>query len=912
MKKITLRKRFIAVNILSVVITFFLFFGVTYFINKSVSTEISNMQLFMLNAVKSQIDSHVLNPIMLIENVDSILQEGISADSRTVSNYLENIIDLCDYFSTIYLIDDNGLIINSAPFDSSIVGEKADFKYYYNEPGKSSSIKWSEVYISNYTGNPLVQLSKKFDSYTIIAEFNLNEIPADIASNKFFNQIKSINIVDKYGTYILTENSEKVINRNKFEGFELMENAYKAGLNYFNDGDKLFFARNEGLGWYLILEFYTESLYSELQVINLTIITIWLVFTLLLVLILSGYFRKFNQEITMLKTNTKKIAEGDYTITDNDYIFSELRELKDDFDYMIGIIVSRENDIVNINSELEEKIANSTASLIVINENLSEQIKERRKAEAAVLNINRTLDKQVTRRTKTLKLINDKLRDSIKTQKAMEKTKNTFFAMMNHEMRTPLNGIVGFIQLLEMEELNEEQADMLGNIKNSAIFLQKIINNILDYTKYETDSIILEHESFDLEQLMKVSIVPFKLLAQEKGLKFNMEISSDSHEKVSGDRTKLTQIINNLLSNSLKFTLKGFINVIVSINKDAETNKVHLKVAVKDSGIGISDEDKKKIFKPFSQGHKSSTRDFEGSGLGLAISQKIANKMNGNISFESTPNIGSTFSFDAFFDYENSEGPISSIKTPKLLANYKALIADENLVNLEVLLNYLTENRINYDIALNQKDAIDLCRKENYDIIFIDLMSSHDESIPFSMKIRKAAGTKTKIVAVSSKPIVDDLTESNKNSINIIIGRKIDDNQLNALFSLEEEIDLYTTSSDIGDKMTLKKVYADILKNEVGFDDETSMELIDTFILQANESFQELENLFQEGENSKIILLLHKLKGAAGVIRAEEIRKMIELAETLMKKGKVSDAKKIMNNVREKKLFDSREAENEE
>ena len=236
------------------------------------------------------------------------------------------------------------------------------------------------------------------------------------------------------------------------------------------------------------------------------------------------------------------------------------------------------------------------------------------------------------------------LEEAKKEVEASSKSKETFFASMSHEIRTPMNGVMGMTTLLLDTPLTEEQKGYVEVIRGSGESLLVIINDILDFSKIEAGHLDLEQHPFNLISTVEDAFDLLAVKAAEKKIGLGFEYDENVPFKVVGDSTRLRQILVNLLSNAIKFTDEG--QVIVRLNTREEENGLRLEFAVKDSGIGISDEQKARLFKSFSQASSSTTRKYGGTGLGLAICKSICTLMGGEIWVESEPGEGSTFFFN--------------------------------------------------------------------------------------------------------------------------------------------------------------------------------------------------------------------------------------------------------------------------
>ena len=238
-----------------------------------------------------------------------------------------------------------------------------------------------------------------------------------------------------------------------------------------------------------------------------------------------------------------------------------------------------------------------------------------------------------------------------KHNKAMEdaeaatKMKNEFTANITHELRTPINGIKGMAEGLEATQLSPEQEEAVGVILHCCENMSKIINDLLDFSKIAAGKLELENREFSLDKFLKDTLAIHVTKINEKGLKLIVNVSGPVPERIVGDELRLGQILNNLLSNATKFTSSGHIGIELSANRSYGKGEVELFVMVIDTGIGLSDSDKDKLFKSFSQVDGSITRRFGGTGLGLAITKQLVEMMGGKISVDSQKGVGSTFSF---------------------------------------------------------------------------------------------------------------------------------------------------------------------------------------------------------------------------------------------------------------------------
>lgn len=251
-------------------------------------------------------------------------------------------------------------------------------------------------------------------------------------------------------------------------------------------------------------------------------------------------------------------------------------------------------------------------------------------------------------RARNEKILRDLLHeiDQAKTRaEGANEAKSSFLAMVSHEIRTPINGINGLIEILKDSNLDENQAKCVSLMRNSCDDLLKLIRDILDLSRIESGKIHLETESFSLAATVKEIIAVFQAKAKNKGIEIFSDLQTGLPEKILGDQLRLKQIIGNLIDNAIKFTREGHIELKVSL-KDSESGDPQILFEIIDTGIGIDSEIQKRLFEEFQQAESSTTRLYGGSGLGLAISRRLTKLMGGKIGVESEPNKGSRFFFN--------------------------------------------------------------------------------------------------------------------------------------------------------------------------------------------------------------------------------------------------------------------------
>ncbi len=350
----------------------------------------------------------------------------------------------------------------------------------------------------------------------------------------------------------------------------------------------------------------------------------------------------------------------------------------------------------------------------------------------------------------------------IQKNKAEEATrlKAMFLANMSHEIRTPLNGIIGTSRILEDSDLNKEQAELTRIITISGENLLNIINDILDFSKIEAGQIKLEKIKFNLPEIICTIAKLYKFKADSKGISININIDKNLPVALIGDPYRLNQIIANLVNNALKFTEKGSVEIKVEILNQKD-NKIELLYKIIDTGIGISEEGKQKLFKEFSQVDSSTTRKYGGTGLGLSICQNLVALMDGEIGVESEVGKGSEFWFKLWYEYSSED--VSDKKTDeiKIPDNLKILYAEDNLVNQKVTKFMLQKINADCDIAGNGKQAFEMFKQKKYDLILMDMFMPEVNGLESAQLIREfennsKSGKPVYIVAATANAFSED------------------------------------------------------------------------------------------------------------------------------------------------------------
>jgi PAS domain S-box-containing protein len=485
----------------------------------------------------------------------------------------------------------------------------------------------------------------------------------------------------------------------------------------------------------------------------------------------------------------------------------------------------------------------------------------------------------------------ESLRITRDAAEAANRTKSIFLANMSHEIRTPMNSIIGFSELAQCGDIPAKTREYLTNIHESAEWLLKIINDILDISKIESGKIVLEQIPFDLPVIFahcQSVIIP---KAEEKGIMIYCYAEPSVGKKLLGDPIRVRQVLINLLSNAIKFTNVGTVKLLASV-KQVVDDRITISFEIKDSGIGMTSEQIAKIFEPFTQADDSVTRRFGGTGLGLTIVKNFIELMGGVLSVESVIGVGSKFSFELTFDLIDD---VAGVPSEKIVINefqrpvFKGhvLICEDNALNRQVICDHLERVGLKHTVAHNGKEGIDIIKErigkkeEPFDLIFMDIHMPVMDGLDAASSIKKL-GIKTPIVALTANVMSNDLELYRSSGMSDCLGKPF-------------------LSQDLW-KCLIKYIpvehFADTSKTELSEDEEKILNKLKlNFVKENQTTFNDIVNALDTDDIKTAHRIAHSLKSNAGQIGKKHLQAAATAVEAILSEGKNNLKEKHINNL---------------
>jgi hypothetical protein len=363
---------------------------------------------------------------------------------------------------------------------------------------------------------------------------------------------------------------------------------------------------------------------------------------------------------------------------------------------------------------------------------------------------------------------NVELRRAKEKAEETAKAKSLFLATMSHELRTPMNGVLGCTRLLQDTPLTDQQQELITTMQRSAEALLALVNDILDFSKIEAGKMTLEVADVDLRSLVKDVITLVSELAKQKGLTLVSEVHANIPSLFRGDPVRLRQILFNLVGNAIKFTERGGISITVGVDPSAflEAEYIPIRWTVKDSGIGMTQEQLSRLFQAYAQADAATARRFGGTGLGLMICRQLVTMMGGTIAVESEPGKGSTFTYTTNLLPAIQRAPSSSLdstqrdQTAASSLPRRILVVDDNEINQVVACKFLQKLGCHVEVVRNGKEAVESLARATYDVVLMDcempVMDGYEATRSIRQKEESQRTRRLPIIAMTGNASPED------------------------------------------------------------------------------------------------------------------------------------------------------------
>ncbi len=523
-----------------------------------------------------------------------------------------------------------------------------------------------------------------------------------------------------------------------------------------------------------------------------------------------------------------------------------------------------------------------------------------------------------------IKALEIELREREAEAQAGNRAKSAFLAAMSHEVRTPLIGINGMIEVLSLGSLDNDQRRSVNIIRNSAQSLLRIIGDILDFSKIEAGKLVLAPETISIPKLVEAAVTEFAQTASSKGLQLRSEISDALSPAHVADPVRVNQILNNFMSNAIKFTPKGSITVRVRC-LDSTEDAERVIFEVEDTGIGVSEENQASLFHPFSQGESSTTRRFGGTGLGLVICRHLGDLMSGEITMRSEPGKGTTMAFSAVFPIGDVRNIVESelpdvAKTAEFIrpapsveeaieGRSLVLLAEDHPTNREVLSRQLNLAGFALELAKDGLDALEQWKTGRHALVLTDLHMPGMDGYQLTTAIRQweaAHGlVRTPVIAITANVLQGEAERCLALGMDDYLTKPVSIPVLASKLRqwLPHLQGLEVPQERTGARGTEKQLPSDLDRGALlalcGNDLSAALEILEDFRTAARADLEVLNQCFELRDQDSLARQAHRIQGASAMIGAAALAQKAKELETVAKSNEWRDVEAAMGQVRE-------------
>lgn len=478
------------------------------------------------------------------------------------------------------------------------------------------------------------------------------------------------------------------------------------------------------------------------------------------------------------------------------------------------------------------------------------------------------------------KKVEEEMQRSRLMAEASAKAKSDFVANVSHELRTPLNAILGFAELMNQTGLDPVQKDYLEAISSSGSSLLAIINDILDLSKLDADKLVPEKVPFNIQELLRAVKVMLQPRAVAQQLDFTCTIDASLPVQVLGDPMRLRQVLVNLIGNAIKFTKEGGISV-QCILQQQEGRSASVIFSIKDTGIGIPEEQQESIFERFNQGDNDTTRKYGGTGLGLAIARQLVLLQGGTITLKSGQGKGSEFIVVLPFDLVDESLVTPGQTETKAAAAQKVLIVEDNLMNQKLAQIMLHNNGFRTAIANNGLEALELLKQQNFDVILMDIQMPLMDGCQAARAIRKELQINTPIIAMTAYALDSEREQCIREGMSDYLAKPFTETDL------LQKVASWLPEDSMEDAAAPAKslISFAFLKQQTGNNIEFIEEMIHLFLGHNPGNVKGLEVAIEQGDFDTVRKITHVLRNEVAffglqTVIGDRLQRMEQLAGT--------------------------------